>query len=1259
MGISIYDVLEKKFVGAGIADGNDLFNIVTNVDWNEDTRIFVVQSRNANGDQAELRIDLNVASTGAGGGLSESDVRYTIGQVVDAWAIQANQDVIPSNKLPVATPSAQGAVTLASEAEALAGTDNSKVNTPFTLKHVLDSKTASETALGFVQKATGAEITAGTDDAKYMSVKQIKDLVAGIRTGGGGLNAAGVDQRILIWARAGNTDTVPLNKLSDASETAKGIARLATNSEVDAGTNNATIVTPAGVKRYVDANASGGSGAISTEAGSILAFSSRPSNLSPYPLNTVIRNISPPAWWILSHDGTSQTGTVQYSGGLQVSGEYGVSLLSGGSGFNANAVGQIRDFEGDSLTPSTSPIGSIAIEAVGQAPISTTVGDLKIYIKDSAVQSEWDVQLFARTYAGVPTNNNILGTARLNKGESVTLNGEVWRVYRTSTGDFGTSKLDPAGYIRFFTFLPEADDQITNQFHLFNEGLKFVEIGSAYTPTKPTADADFAHDVDFVVFETDEPDAHTYNFTYQGDLDNRFFEATPTVIGHVTADLRYHQVGHGDSEYRGRWSLVFPTSVTANPFPKTVSHIQFKVGSNASVEVPVSRDTAFATAYALKSTNALTSDPTGLTGTSHTTPVSIRINYKFTDNTYQYSDVPRVTREKVNKSSLAQFVKANQDVTQLDTGAQIKAKLEALEAGSRLNADFVDNVEGNIKTPQRVNGIPSDPQNGTEVYQSQNNASHGYYRVYMTGVIGTELANAGVGNYCWWRRPDEDFTHGVAEPDLDPNFVLISNNRVYVKRGTLTDLTHVEDGRRRRYTLTRVAQAAGTKILSDPALAASQPDVDYYTIGGSLGLSRNLRFLKRDGTWIPSTTLLGRHKYYSTARAFFKDGFGAAPADVTKSNLFVSCGEVLGGFFGTSGYTFVADGTDFSVNDPVEGIKKITYHNTASDSAKYHRYSVQIYLAGFTDKDTPTKLTIGTHNYVLSYFETSSADGGTATYLSGVVVQADRISSTALTKNYAIIKKDGGQYQNVSDPTFVSRSLSVAALRKLASGIDAVHQLPSHPLEGQAVRTLNAITIPDFTVMKAAETVTSGGATFVGWTRGGTGSLDKDAPSIDGVGAYFRGRGTLNNVVAVQLKSGLGKDLTHMTVNDTRYDMTAVGGTYTHYRRIAAAAQTSAGGTRHFFVPGQLYRLQFEFDDGSKEFADVTFDADTVLRYIQMRWQREFAEVSDWALKENTETIPLAKVPKLSREKLPIVEITQAAYDALAVKDPNTYYLIT
>ncbi len=123
--------------------------------------------------------------------------------------------------------------------------------------NILSGEDASATNKGIVELATNAETTTGTDTTRAVTPAGV---AAALSAGGGTSYSAGE-----------GIDISGSNVVSgeDATTTNKGIIRLATTTERDAGSNVPAAMTPADVAAYVTANGSGGadggtSGGLST-----------------------------------------------------------------------------------------------------------------------------------------------------------------------------------------------------------------------------------------------------------------------------------------------------------------------------------------------------------------------------------------------------------------------------------------------------------------------------------------------------------------------------------------------------------------------------------------------------------------------------------------------------------------------------------------------------------------------------------------------------------------------------------------------------------------------------------------------------------------------------------------------------------------------------------------------------------------------------------------------------------------------------------
>ncbi|BAQ23221.1 long tail fiber, proximal subunit [Edwardsiella phage PEi26] len=135
------------------------------------------------------------------------------------------------------TDSRIGLIQIAKQTEVDAGTDYTKAVTPKTL----NDRKASETLTGIAEIATQAELDGGTDDVRISTPLKIKTHFADTTrrevTAASGLEVTGT-----VW------DKISFN-IKPSAEAQRGTARLATQGEVDTGTDDATIVTPLKLQR--------------------------------------------------------------------------------------------------------------------------------------------------------------------------------------------------------------------------------------------------------------------------------------------------------------------------------------------------------------------------------------------------------------------------------------------------------------------------------------------------------------------------------------------------------------------------------------------------------------------------------------------------------------------------------------------------------------------------------------------------------------------------------------------------------------------------------------------------------------------------------------------------------------------------------------------------------------------------------------------------------------------------------------------------
>ena len=183
-----------------------------------------------------------------------------------------NGTVIAEAYLPNASLTAEGVVELATQAEVDAGTDANRVVTASTLTNFSGlggggSPAASTTVSGILKLATIAETNTGTDALKAVTPDALDGWTGSVQVttvgtiGTGTWQGTAINQTYLTGQSGTNTgDEVA------ATETVSGIVELATQVEVDAGTDPDRVVTAATLTNFSGLGA-GGAPASTTVAG--------------------------------------------------------------------------------------------------------------------------------------------------------------------------------------------------------------------------------------------------------------------------------------------------------------------------------------------------------------------------------------------------------------------------------------------------------------------------------------------------------------------------------------------------------------------------------------------------------------------------------------------------------------------------------------------------------------------------------------------------------------------------------------------------------------------------------------------------------------------------------------------------------------------------------------------------------------------------------------------------------------------------------
>ena len=571
-----------------------------------------------------------------------------------------------------------------------------------------------------------------------------------------------------------------------------------------------------------------------------------------------------------------------------------------------------------------------------------------------------------------------------------------------------------------------------------------------------------------------------------------------------------------------------------------------------------------------------------------------------------------------------------------------------------------DGVAGIQKTPRRVTAIPAVDQTdeGEWFYVSDDYEKDNGVYVTPQNFAGTELdsvtnpqVHAGVGNRGWYAKEDAGFQFGLLHPAIDSNFVLISDTRVYVKRNTLTNLAKILVGEQ-EFTLTRVPQPAGTKLINDPALAHGEPDIDYYTIGGpglSPGAWNDLRFeTTTAGTFIPASVSVTKGLYQKLNGSIAPGGFNATEVQPNQ-NFKLRVEEEKAGARADKNLAFVASGTTFTNTNPFPGVLRITFNNGSADTDTYNRFTTFVDLEGGSPSNIPGKLKIGTDFYAFHYFET---DAGQAVYRTDVVDTDHRVT-TARTVNSMNVQWQGGVYAGQSGETKALRTLDKKTLQGIANAVTPVVSVPANPAVGMRIEPLENITVRGGAILTAQASTTGlftgfGRATIV--TEGQIGTLVPDNTNIVGLQSFANRRGAGNEANTTSLTVLRAYTPKAVSINGVNYTLGAI-------RNVQYYPLNGLNGA--FLTANQRYLVNVQNTADAWLYPDVTLQQGRIYTFDGVQWVEEAVgltqdqvdnriaeKVQDFAEDGNTDIIPASKIVR---------EISQADFDALAQKEDILY----
>ena len=422
---------------------------------------------------------------------------------------------------------------------------------------------------------------------------------------------------------------------------------------------------------------------------------------------------------------------------------------------------------------------------------------------------------------------------------------------------------------------------------------------------------------------------------------------------------------------------------------------------------------------------------------------------------------------------------------------------------------------------------------------------------------------------------------------------------------------------------------------------------------------------KRQNIGMPRLILNGSQSEFKVLSVKAQKGdagefdFDQPLADVAKQIRIVA-EEITQGSKEDKNLAFAASGNTFTIANPFPKVMRLTYNNDSSERDLYLRYSINVPLQGGQDDQAPRKLQIGTAVYPFSYYET---DAGVAVYRTAVVRSSDRITA-ARTVNDVNVQFLDNTWAGVSDDVKAQKTLSKTSIQSIANSASSVHQPPNNPQVGQKIEMLNDYVIHGGSVLTAAEATGSAAGLYAGYLADSLYTIGSgDLGSIDPVDARFGGllsySPVSNNQAADRNKTifsraSSGFNPTGVYINGTRYALTT----------IPPGDKFSLNGLDgSVLIPGHQYFVNVEFGSGSRVFPDVTLKQGKTYIWSGLTW---IEEVSGQTAEE-INTLINSRVPQQYRSDAVVTggffqakhwSGTQAAYDALAVKDENTIYVV-
>ena len=969
-----------------------------------------------------------------------------------------------------------------------------------------------------------------------------------------------------------------------------------------------------------------------------------------------------------------------------------VTKLSGLSGASRLPATAVKD-----LPSAGEMIPEYFNDVIGSKTVSVSASDIITRLSvTGSISARYNVGMVGNDTSGI-----IFGGTETNDFYKYEVSGNAITVTRLSvTGsisaryNMGMVGNDTSGII----FGGYYYDGNTDHDNYYNDFYKYEVSGNAITVTRlsvtgsiPARDSMgmVGNDTSGIIFggnyyDTDNDDDTYYNDFYKYEVSGNAITVTRlSLTGSIPARYNMGMVGNNTS------GIIFG-GTTSNR--RTNDFYKYEVSGNA---ITVTRLSVTGFAPFLSRMGMVGNDTSGIIfggfGVLSTNNAGSSI---FLNNFYKYEvsgNTVTVTNLTFTGSISARY---GMGMVGNNTSGII---FGGVGVGNRATNDFYkylrvpasESQEGILlkvpKTPRRVTSLPAEStaKEGETVWVEADYTIDNGVNITPQSFAGTELdsvfdsdAPANIGSRGWYAKQDAGFQFGEVHPALPDNFVLISDTRIYVKRNTLTNLSKLHLGDT-EYTLTRVAQSAGSKLNSNPAYASTLPDVDYYTITGGLpaGDWDNLRFeTTTAGTFIPASSTITKGFYEFKNNDWGRASYNAPPAQPDKDIIW-RVEERRPGTRSDKNLAFVASGSTFTISDPFPGILRITYNNLSTDTDTYQRFTVFVPLAGFEDSRAPAVLKIGSVNYSLSYFET---DAGQAVYRSPLIKTSERISS-ASTVNGMNVQLLDGSWVGQSGDTSVYRTVNKGTIQGVANSATGVHVPPTNPHEGTRIEMLNDYTLHGGAVLTAKESSgsdsrgTSITGLFTGYekdSRYDNGSTGGDLGSLDPVNTSFDGLISFSNARA----AGSEANKTMFVSNN--------GNTYTpRFVYINGIKYTVGSAVNRDFYPltgldgsflknGKQYYVNAETSAGARLYPDVVLKQGSFYIWNGLYWQLEKAglgqaevdarinnRVQSWARNPATGVIRVGSIcgkKANGDDKI----LTSAEFTALQTKPTGTFFCV-